>query len=428
MPITELAREVLEIRRMTSKTSVNKFDAILAGVCEDGRLRHQFSFLGAQRTGRWSGKSSTGTGVQLQNLAKATKEIEKKMDLAIELVQKMDYDAIVREFGQPLEVASSVIRAAFQAEEGNKLLICDLAAIEARLAAWLSGCEKMLEVFRTPEGDIYKAFATKLFNKAYQEITKLERNLAKPAVLGACYQLGAGEEIITEAGDKIKTGLLGYSAAMGIEMTVEQAQQAIQVYRKEYKEIVQLWYDLEAASAYAVRHPGQTIKVLPFFKNEKWNDEKAVEDFKALVSFRCTGKSMLQMILPSGRSLHYLQPELEEKEFTTGGKTYRKEVLSYMGVDQQTRQWVRQHTRGGHLMENLCQAVARDILLSGLTLAEANNMPVVAHVHDEIICEVPENGQKTWQDLADCMRTVPPWAEGLPLDAAGFESKYYRKD
>ena len=405
--LTDVAREVLEIRRMTSKTSVNKFDAILAGVNSDGRLRHQFSFLGAQRTGRWSGRSATGTGVQLQNLSKPVKSIEKKMDLAIDLVQKMDYAGIVKEFGQPLEVASSVIRAAFEAEEGYKLLICDLAAIEARLAAWLSGCQKMLDVFHNKR-DVYIDFATRLYSKPYDEVTKQERNYAKPAVLGACYQLGVGEEIVTDAGDRIKTGLLGYAAAMGIEFTIEQSRQAIQIYRTEYKEVVDFWWALERASIDAVRGKGpQTV---------------------GFVTFEALGKKMLRVHLPSGRCLHYLQPEIEHREFTANGKTYDKDVLTYMGVDQQTRQWVRQHTRGGHLTENLCQAVARDILLNGLTLAEENGMPVVAHVHDEIISMVPENGQKGFEDLVECMRKVPDWAPGLPLDAAGFESKYYRKD
>lgn len=406
--LSEVGTEVLTIRRMTSKTSVNKFDAILEGVCADGRLRHQFSFLGAQRTGRWSGRSATGTGVQLQNLSKPDRAIEKRMDLAIDLVQKMDYDAIVKEFGQPLEVASSVIRAAFEAEEGYKLLICDLAAIEARLAAWLSGCQKMLDVFINKK-DVYIDFAMRLYNKSYEEVTKQERNYAKPAVLGACYQLGVGKEIITESGDRIKTGLLGYAAALGVNLTPEQSKEAIDIYRKEYKEIVNMWYDLEKASIAAVRgHGPQTV---------------------GYITFEAHGSRMLSMHLPSGRSLHYLQPLVEKSEFTSeGGKIYVKDVLSYMGVDQQTRQWVRQHTRGGHLMENLCQAVARDILLSGLTLAEELGLPVVAHVHDEIICMVPENGQRSIADLIECMRAVPSWAPGLPLDAAGFESKYYKKD
>lgn len=418
--LTPEAREVLEIRRMTSKTSVNKFQAILAAVSSDGRLRHQFSFLGAQRTGRWSGKSATGTGVQMQNLSKPSKAVEKNMDRAIALVQKMDYNALVTEFGQPLEVVSSIIRASFQAEPGMKLLICDLSSIENRVLGWLSGCAAMLRVYALGL-DPYLDFAASMYNQSYEELlaefksgNKTKRNNGKAPVLGCGYQLGGGEEIVTDSGDRIKTGLLGYAAQLGVEMTQEEAAKAVTVFREKYKEVVDYWYALERASIAAVRgHGPQTV---------------------GFITFEATGKSMLRILLPSGRHLTYLEPKVEDVEFTTKDKetgkdrTFKKEQLSYMGVDQQTRQWVRQHTRGGHITENLCQAVARDILLNGILLAEENDMPVVAHVHDEIVAMVPDNGTKTVQDLVECMRTVPSWATGLPLDAAGFESRYYRKD
>jgi DNA polymerase len=405
--LTPLCREVLEIRRMTSKTSVNKFDAIVSNVNSDGRLRHQFSFMGAPRTGRWSGKGSQdGSGVQLQNLARPSKEVEKNMARALELVQQMDYDAIKAEFGQPLEVVSSAIRGAFCAEPGHTLAIADLAAIEARVLAWLSDCQPMLKVFH--EGrDLYIDLAADMYHKLYEEVTKYERAHGKVGILGAGYQLGVGEEIETEDGDRVKTGMIGYGQALGLEMSVEEATRVIQTYRKKYKEVVNYWYDLERASIAAVRgHGPQTV---------------------GFVTFEAVGKSMLRVRLPSGRYLTYLQPEVEESEFTTKGKTYKKDVLSYMGLDQTTRQWVRMPTRGGHLTENLCQAVARDILKEGLLLADAKGMEIVAHVHDEIVAQIPENGLLSHQDLVDCMKTVPAWAPGLPLDAEGFESKVYRK-
>lgn len=413
-PLTDLCREVLEIRRMTSKTSVNKFDAIASNVNSDGRLRYQFSFMGAPRTGRWSGKGSQDAGgVQMQNLARPVKSVEKNMDRALELVRKMDYDAIKAEFEQPLEVASSVIRGAFCAEPGNKLAIADLAAIEARVVAWLSGCKPLLDVFHKGL-DPYIDFATDLYKKPYDQVTKQERTNSKPAVLGACYQLGAGEEVETADGDRIKTGLLGYALALGVELTPSEAAEAILVYRNKYKEIVDYWWELERASIAAVRGHGlQTV---------------------GFVTFEAVGKSMLRVLLPSGRYLTYLQPEVNEVEFTTKDKktgkdrTFKKDELSYMGLDQTTRQWVRMPTRGGHLTENFCQAVARDILLHGMTLADELGMEIVAHVHDEIVAQVPENGQLGHEDLVDCMKTVPAWAVGLPLDAEGFESKSYRKN
>jgi DNA polymerase len=425
--LTDIAKEVLDIRKMTSKTSVNKFDSIAVMVSSDGRLRHQFSFMGAPRTGRWSGKSSSGAGVQMQNLSKPVKSVEKDMDTAIALIKAKDYLQIVEKFGQPLEVASSVVRASFKASPGKKLLICDLASIEARVVAWLSGCQRMLDVFACGR-DIYTDFATELYGLPYDQITKLMRNLAKPVVLGACYQLGVGEEKITDDGDRVFTGLLGYAKAFGIDMTTEQASKAIAVYRTKYKEVPEFWYATEKAAIKAVRSgEPQTVGV---------------------VTFETVGKKLLRVKLPSGRYLHYLHPEIEESSFHVTGvckkcqgagcascdgtgifsKDVVKDVLTYMGLDQQTRQWVRQHTRGGHWTENLAQAIARDILANGLILAEEHGMDVVAHVHDEIVAEVPENGHLGYQDLEEDMRTVPWWATGLPLDAAGFESMYYRKD
>jgi DNA polymerase len=411
--LTPLCREVLEIRRMTSKTSVNKFQAISSYVSSDGRLRHQFSFMGAPRTGRWSGKGSQdSSSVQLQNLARPNKSVEERMDRALELVRKMDYDAIKAEFGQPLEVASSVVRGAFRAEPGMKLCIADLAGIEARDLGWLANCKPLLDVFRNGL-DPYIDLAATIYRKPYESVTKAERAHGKVGILAAGYQMGAGEEIETKDGDRIKTGLLGYAQAYGIEMTTEEAERAIQAYRTKYKEVVNFWWDLERASIAAVRgHGPQRI---------------------GHVTFECIGKSMLRVLLPSGRYLNYIQPEVHEEEYTYKDKrtgqpiTKTKDVLSYMGVDQETRQWVRIPTRGGHLTENLCQAVARDILLNGMLLADEMGFEIVAHIHDEIVAQVPKDGTLGVRELISCMKSQPAWAKDLPLDADGGESETYRK-
>lgn len=412
--LTDAAREALEIRKMTSKTSVNKFDAILKNVGSDGRLRHQFSFMGAPRTGRWSGRGlSGGSGVQLQNLSKPSKAVEKNMDLALDLIRAKDYEGIVKNFGQPLEVASSVVRGAFRAEEGKTLLICDLNAIEARVLFWLSRCSAGLNVFRN-NLDPYLDFATELYGDTYENLLaeyeagdKTKRTHSKPGVLGCGYQLGGGEEKILDNGDKVKTGLLGYSLALGIEMTQEEADLAVKAYRRKYKEVPEYWKALEEASLGVIRgHGPQTV---------------------GQVTFDCIGKSMMRVLLPSGRYLHYIKPEIEKMEMTYDGRTFIKDVVSYMGLEQQTRQWHRQHTRGGHLTENICQAVARDILANGIMLAEEKGMDVVAHVHDEVVVEVDE-AVFSVEDLRQAMIALPNWAEGLPLDASGFSSKYYRKD
>lgn len=401
--LSATAKEVLEIRRMTSKTSVNKFDAILNNVNEDGRLRHQFAFMGASRTGRWSGRD-----VQLQNLARPVKSVEKRMDLAVSLVRAGDYDGVLREFGQPLEVASSVIRASFRARHGYKLLVCDLSAIENRVLGWLANCPAILNVF-AENRDPYIDFATELYNKDYAEVTKEERNNSKPAVLGCGYQLGGGAEVTTPDGDQIRTGLMGYAEAMGVTLTEHESSRAVSLFRSKYKEVPQFWYALEKAGIAAVR-AGEPQTV-------------------GHVRFECAGKKMLRILLPSGRALHYLRPEVNKQTFPgSSGREYTKDTLSYMGLDQQTRQWVRTATRGGHLTENLCQALARDILVHGIQLAEERGMPVVAHVHDEIVAEVPVDGKMGIAHLIECMEDQPKWAEGLPLAAAGFESVFYRKE
>jgi DNA polymerase len=182
----------------------------------------------------------------------------------------------------------------------------------------------MLDVFASGR-DIYKDFATRLFGKPYEEITKAERNYAKPGILGACYQLGAGEEIITPDGVRMKTGLLGYAAMLGVEFTQEQSTEAIRVYRTEYKEIVNFWYDLERAAISVVKSGGtQTVGYITF----------------DCVSLLRGEYKVLRAQLPSGRHLHYIDPQIEESEFSANGKTFKKDVVTYMGVDQQTRQWV----------------------------------------------------------------------------------------
>lgn len=246
-----------------------------------------------------------------------------------------------------------------------------------------------------------------------------------PLVVHNCgYQLGGGEITMDDNGDEVKTGLLGYASAMNVEMTPEEAARAVALFRGKYPEVKQYWYDLEEAALSAVRNPGQRFPV-------------------GQVTFHCTGKKMLQIHLPSGRAIHYLQPEVKATEITYQDRTFTKDALTYMGKDQQTKQWVRKYSRGGHLTENLCQALARDILVHGMQLAEERGFEVVGHVHDELITLADLDSPLGATDLENCMRAVPVWAEAgdvreldgtvlyswpaLPLDAEGYEDDHYRK-
>lgn len=376
--ITDVGREVLEIRKMTSKSSISKYSRIADMVSSDGRLRFQFAFMGAQRTGRWSGKGSSedSSGVQLQNLSRPDKNVEKQLDLAISLVQKMDYDRIVEVFNQPLQVVSSIVRSAFEAPPGHKFVIADLSAIEARGVGYLARCEPLLDVFRQGR-DPYIEFACDLYGETYENLYKewkngdsTKRTMAKPGFLGGGYALGGGEEQITEDGDKFFSGLMGYSRSMQIELSQEEAAKSVQVYRTKFAEVVSTWYDLENAAARAIRNPGQVVPVgIPKDDKEraKFRSKKRKVYDTPIVSFLCTDKSMLQMILPSGRSLYYVNPRADEQERDSkSGGTYKRTTVSYEGREQGKKTWGRIATHGGKFLENCLAADTRVLTSNGL--------------------------------------------------------------
>lgn len=717
-----LGREVLEIRKMSSKSSINKFELIADNVSPDGRLRHQFVFYGAAKTGRWSGKDA-----QLQNLARPTKEVEDRMDLAVNLVRLTDYDAIVREFSQPLDVVSSVVRAAFEAPEGSHFTVADLAGIETRVIGWVSRCRAILDVFRLGN-DPYLTFGAKMFNKPYEEVTKEERQKAKAPVLAClggetpvltskgwksirdimssdrlwdgvawivhggvvsrgvketidlfgvrstpdhliltsqrewkqscevmqsglyarsaidlangslpdphkiskvncitrvavkvaelknwfieeiskkarlnlafpapinestkCWEasifgtqimaetaltawpidtmqsslaatereaqptdtrdeelfpnlrmcttssvialpwstarrkntrwtvstttatmpreisdslrpksitatkrffstlcgtakkcvrkssgkdsvrntenlvafveksekefpwgksslnrttaevptfdilnagplnrftilttsgpllvhncgfgLGGGEEQTTEDGDTVRSGLWGYAQAMQIELTQEEAARSVKVYRETYPEVVKFWRELQDAAISAIRNPSEEFTVGP-------------------ITFSCLGKKVLCIRLPSGRSLHYIKPHVTMTE--TEGKygTYKRAQVYYEGKDQKTHNWGTSILIGSKICENIVQAIARDILVHGMKQATKAGFDIVLHVHDEIGSLVKDGSHLTLELLCQCMTNGLEWAPELPLEASGYEAKYYKK-
>lgn len=429
--LTPEGREALLLRTQASKSSVHKLEALRNLVAEDGRVRHQFVFYGAA-TLRWGSR-----GVQLQNLPRPTKEVEKNLDKAIGFLRAGDHSGIAGSFTSPLDTVVSCLRPMFRAPAGKKFIVADLNAIENRVLGWLSRSPAMLSVYaegRCP----YIDFATELYGQSYEELwheykvegNSAKRTMSKPAVLACGYRLSGGEVLIDENGDEVMTGLLAYANGMGVSMTPEEAQHAVDIFRARYPEVKQYWDDLDNASLEAVRNTGQDIHV-------------------GQITFRCTGKRMLQALLPSGRSIHYLQPEIEQKEITffdrktQRDKTFTKDTLTYMGKDQQTKQWVRKVTHGGHLTENFCQAIARDVLVNGILLAESRGIEVVGHVHDEIVSLVDADSRFGAHDLEECMRAVPSWAgsgdvremdgtviatwPALPLDAEGYEDNFYRK-
>jgi len=408
-PLDDKCKEALSLRMQLGKSSVAKLEAIRDAVESDGRVRGLFNFMGAARTGRW-----TSGLVQLQNLVKATKEVEKKYDLAIKLLRAGDYETIKKEFTNPIDVACASIRLVFRAPVYKKFIIADLSAIETRGSAWVAGCDTLMDIFRKGL-DPYIVFAALMAGKTYEEIAaiaKLDkkiRNDAKPPMLGCGYGLTPGDISRDEEGNIVKTGLLGYASSMQIELEPEYAEKAVEVYRQSYPEIPAFWWDLDRAFVQAVEtEEPQEIGPLTIERKGR----------------------VVCLWLPSGRALHYVNPQTEEVERISKrtGKPYKATSITIEGVDQKTHSWTRINTYGPKLFENVVQAICRDILAHGMIEADKAGFPIVLTCHDEIVAEVPEDSPLTVKDLEDIMCIIPNWAPGFLIGAAGFETIHYRKD
>jgi DNA polymerase len=459
--LTEEAKEALLLRGQTSKSAVRKYTNIADMVSADGRLRHQYTFMGAARTGRWAAH-----GVNMGNLPKPVKYVEKNMQRAIELVRSADYDSILKEFGKPLDVVGSTVRAAFRAPEGMKLVTADLSAIENVGAGFIAHSDPVLRVFR--EGrDPYLDFGQHFYKMTYAELeaeydegrgNKAKRTMCKPATLGSGFGLGAGDEFyewecsrcglkknykqplpplcpecgsVMGGGNKVWTGLLAYARTMGVVMTREEAVKAIDIFRSVYPEIPRTWKDMERAARRAIKNPGKLFGVgVPHTKREEeWFAEKGRKIYDPVVSFLCHGAKVLELKLPSGRSIHYLDPTLEEEKYVWNGKEITSEKISYYGKEQNSTHWGRVPTHGGKIFENADQSWARDILVSGMHEADQAGFEIIGSTYDELITLVPENSPLTVAKLCECMTKKPSWMpDGIPLKAAGYEAKEYKKD
>jgi DNA polymerase len=444
--LTPQAKEVLDLRTQTAKSSMSKYTALADMTCADGRLRHQYTYCGAH-THRWAAH-----GVNVGNLFKATKEVEKKLPLAIEFVQKMDYEAIKREFGKPLEVAASVQRSAFRAPAGMKFVVADLNAIENRGLGYLARCEAINKVFREKfvyEGkeyplDPYLQFAVQMYGMSYHDLwveyeinkDKTKRTICKAPVLGGGYQLGPGEEKIDpKTGLSYFTGLMGYARKMGIELSQEDSIKSIQTLRKAWKEVKWLWKDIEQAAAFAIRHPGTDVGVgVPQTKrDEEYFAELGRKINDPLISFHCHGERVLEMKLPSRASMYYWSPRVAKESKTWlkpdgSVRQYESDSIYYKQKDQKTKQWVETDTFGGHLVENADQSICRDVLVNGMKLADKIGFEVVGHCYDEVVCLTSVNSGIGVEDLCKCLVSPTSWGgNDFVLGAEGFESDVYRK-
>jgi DNA polymerase len=378
--------QMLRIRQQLGKTSIKKYVATDTAKGEGDRVRGLTQYYGANRTGRWAGRL-----VQMQNLPR---NYIKTLDYARKVVKAKNYDGLKLLYGNVPDTLSQLIRTAFIPSEGHKFVVADFSAIEARVIAWLAGEQWVNEVFAT-HGKIYEATASQMFGVPVDKIAKGNpeyalRQKGKVATLALGYQGG--------------TSALIAMGALQMGLTEEELPDIVQRWRQANPRIRDLWYAVEnAALAVMQTAQPQAIYGLIF----------------ALEGDLVYGQSFLTVQLPSGRKLYYPKPFLKENQF---GKL----ALHYYTVGQQTRKWEVASTYGGKMTENIVQAVARDCLAVTLERIVAKHLQVVFHVHDEVIIDAPM--ETTVDEICGLMAEPIPWAPGLILKGAGFESNYYMKD
>lgn len=407
--LTDDCVAMLKLRLQQSRTTPSKYAALLKAMGADQRMRFVFQFAGASRTARFAGRRFQPQNLTSMRLGGEDSTHERVLAICTNAIRRDDFDLVRLLRKEPLDALAGLVRSSVRPKKGKKLIVCDLSSIESVVIGYVSQCERLLNVFRDGK-DAYKDFATELFKVAYEEVTSKMRKDAKPATLGAGFRLGGGE-----IRDGKKTGLWGYAENMGIDMTRKEAHRGVAVFRRVYEEIPQTWYALEEAIMRTIR-------------------TKQPSTVNDLIRFSYQAPYLV-CTLPSGRNIYYLKPKISKVWFEwtdkdTGEKKRKlKDQISYMGKQQNGNGWRRIFSHGGKFIENIVQAMARDILREGLMRAAAFGFTIVGHVHDEIICEEDENSDRyTLANLKKCMIKAISWAPGLPLNAAGYAGYFYRKD
>lgn len=368
-------KEVLELRQELSKSSVRKYDAMKNVKGKDNRARGLIQFYGANRTGRYSGRL-----IQVQNLRRNNL---KDLDLARSLVKNRDFETMEILYESPSDILSQLIRTAFIAKEGTRFIISDFSAIEARVLAWLAGEQWVLDAFENGE-DIYCRTASRMFGVPVEKhgVNGHLRQKGKIATLACGYQ-----------------GALGALKAMGgIEMGLseDELQSIVDSWREANPNIVSLWWDIDSVIKRVVK-------------------TRSKEEYKNLViSYE---KGILFIELPSKRSLAYPKAKIGTNQF--GG-----ESIVYGGIVVGNK-WDKIESYGGKFVENIVQAIARDILAEAMMRLEEKGFNIVMHIHDEVVIE---SDSSSIEEINEIMSLVPSWAHGLILDADGFESEFYKKD
>lgn len=383
---SDAVQRMLELRQELGKTSTKKYDAIEAAVCTDGRVRGLLQFYGANRTGRWAGRL-----VQVQNLPRTYTE---PLSLARDLVINNQPDALRLICGSIPDTLSQLIRTSFIASPGNLLVDADFSAIEARVISWLAGEQWRLDVFRT-HGKIYEASASQMFGVPIEKIKK-----GSPEY--ALRQKGKVAELAL--GYQGSTGALIKMGAFDMGLTEEELPDIVTRWREANRRIRDLWYTMENAAVRVISEGG-SVGVGCVLLSREYDQN--------------TGADCMTILLPSGRKLYYISPKL-------GVNKWDKPSIVYMGLNDKNK-WNEIETYGGKLVENCVQAIARDCLACAIERLEAAGMPVVFHVHDEVVIDIPAD-RADLDAVVQIMRAPIPWAADLPLNADGWTGLFFRKD
>ena len=370
----ESLKEVLLLRQQLAKSSVRKYQAMQNFACSDNRARGLFQFYGANRTGRFAGR-----GIQLQNLPQNHME---DLEEARGLVRQGNFDSLSILYNSVPNVLSELIRTAFVPREGMKFIVSDFSAIEARVIAWLAGEKWRQEVFRNG-GDIYCASASQMFGVPVE----------KHGVNGHLRQKGKISELALGYGGSV--GALKAMGALNMGLTEDELQPLVSSWRESNPAIINLWWDVDKAVKDCIKQRSKT--------------ETHGIKFEYKSGF-------LFIHLLSGRKLAYVKPAIGENRF--GG-----ESVTYEGVGA-TKKWERLESYGPKFVENIVQAMARDILC--FAMDNLRQYVIVGSVHDEVIIEVESSA--TVEEINGVMAQTPTWAEGLLLNADGYECLFYKKD
>lgn len=380
--LSEKAKRLLFLRMEAGKSSTKKFASMRAFCSGDHRARGTLLFYGAH-TGRWSGK-----GVQPHNFIRGKLKYAEQLRI-FELLGHGDHEVMQILYEWPITAISSCMRGFIRAAPGKILRVVDYSAIEARVLAWMAQETEVLKAYIAGL-DVYKVMASKLYNVPYEEVSDEQRRIGKNLVLGCGYGLGGAKFVL-------------YSEKAGVEISEEFAKAAVKTYRNGHRNIVRFWGDVERCAIQAVREQRTqerpvVLRNLRFFMERQW----------------------LCVRLPSGRSLRYFRPKVVPVE------KFGEPALQLCYKTEFRGQLITESTYGGKLVENIIQAIARDVLVHGMLSAERAGYSVIGTVHDEIVTEVPFNHGSV-KELEHIVCQLPQWASGLPIGAEGFESERYRK-